>query len=30
LIVVVVNALVDVGVSIVDPRSAASRGLDLG
>jgi peptide/nickel transport system permease protein len=29
-IVVVVNALVDIGVSLVDPRSAAQRGLELG
>jgi peptide/nickel transport system permease protein len=29
LIVVVINALVDVGVSLVDPRSAAQRGLEL-
>jgi peptide/nickel transport system permease protein len=29
-IVVVVNALVDIAVSIVDPRSAAQRGLELG
>lgn len=28
-IVVVVNSLVDLAVSVVDPRSAASRGLDL-
>jgi ABC-type dipeptide/oligopeptide/nickel transport system permease component len=30
LIVVVVNTLVDVTVSLVDPRSAASRGLAVG
>ena len=30
MIVVVVNTLVDVGVSLVDPRSAASRGLEVG
>jgi len=30
LIVVVVNTLVDVAVSLVDPRSAASRGLEIG
>jgi peptide/nickel transport system permease protein len=30
LIVVVVNTLVDVAVSLVDPRSAASRGLGIG
>jgi peptide/nickel transport system permease protein len=29
LIVVVINALVDVAVSLVDPRSAAQRGLEL-
>lgn len=29
-IVVAVNALVDIAVSIVDPRSAAQRGLELG
>ncbi len=29
LIVVVINALVDIGVSVVDPRSAAGRGLEL-
>jgi peptide/nickel transport system permease protein len=29
LIVVVINALVDVSVSLVDPRSAAQRGLEL-
>jgi peptide/nickel transport system permease protein len=29
-IVVVVNALVDIAVSLVDPRSAAQRGLELG
>lgn len=29
LIVVIINALVDVGVSFVDPRSAAQRGLEL-
>lgn len=29
-IVVVVNALVDLAVSLVDPQSAASRGLDIG
>ena len=29
LIVVIINALVDVGVSLVDPRSAAQRGLEL-
>jgi peptide/nickel transport system permease protein len=29
-IVVVINALVDIGVSLVDPRSAAQRGLELG
>jgi peptide/nickel transport system permease protein len=29
LIVVVINALVDVGVSLVDPRSASQRGLEL-
>jgi peptide/nickel transport system permease protein len=29
LIVVVINALVDIGVSLVDPRSAAQRGLEL-
>jgi peptide/nickel transport system permease protein len=28
-IVVVINALVDIGVSLVDPRSAAQRGLEL-
>jgi peptide/nickel transport system permease protein len=30
LIVVVINALVDVAVSLVDPRSASQRGLELG
>jgi peptide/nickel transport system permease protein len=30
LIVVVVNTLVDVAVSVVDPRSAAGRGLEIG
>ena len=30
LIVVVVNTLVDVTVSLVDPRSAAGRGLAVG
>ena len=29
LIVVVINALVDIAVSLVDPRSAAQRGLEL-
>jgi peptide/nickel transport system permease protein len=29
LVVVVINALVDVGVSLVDPRSASQRGLEL-
>jgi peptide/nickel transport system permease protein len=29
LIVVLINALVDVTVSLVDPRSAAQRGLEL-
>ncbi len=30
LIVVLINALVDIGVSLVDPRSASQRGLELG
>jgi peptide/nickel transport system permease protein len=29
LVVVVINAIVDVGVSLVDPRSASQRGLEL-
>jgi peptide/nickel transport system permease protein len=29
LIVVVINALVDIAVSLVDPRSASQRGLEL-